>query len=63
MSLPDASASNVIVYASPFCGYCGTAKRLLQNKSIDFTQIDMLFSPAHRSEMTPARRRMNIQCL
>ena len=51
MSLPDPSASHVIVFSSPFCGYCAAAKRLLMNKDADFIEINILGSPRRRQEM------------
>lgn len=41
----------VVVYSSPFCGYCGAAKRLLKSKGADFEEIDVLFAPERREEM------------
>ena len=45
------SASHVLIYSSPFCGYCAAAKRLLKNKGAGFTEIDVLFNPERRQEM------------
>jgi glutaredoxin 3 len=45
------SAERVLVYSSPFCGYCGAAKRLLAGKGVRFTEIDVLFDPDRRREM------------
>lgn len=39
------------MYASPFCGYCAAAKRLLRGKGVAFTEIDVLAEPARRAEM------------
>lgn len=41
----------IVVYSSPFCGYCAAAKRLLSSKGADFTEIDVLMDPARRAEM------------
>lgn len=41
----------VIVYSSPFCGFCGSAKRLLTRKGAAFTEIDVLFDPKRKLEM------------
>jgi glutaredoxin 3 len=41
----------VIVYSSPFCGYCGAAKRLLNKKGAAFTEVDVMFDPQRRLEM------------
>ncbi len=41
----------VIVYSSPFCGYCSAAKRLLRSKSVAFTEVDVMFDPDRKREM------------
>lgn len=41
----------VIVYSSPFCGFCGAAKRLLAKKGAAFTEVDVMFDPQRRLEM------------
>ena len=51
MSLDDPSASHVIVFSSPFCGYCAAAKRLLMNKGADFIEVNILTNPERRQEM------------
>ena len=41
----------VVVYTGGLCMFCATAKRLLKAKGIDFTEIDVTFSPKKRAEM------------
>ena len=41
----------VIVYSTPFCGYCSAAKRLLTAKGADVTEIDVMFEAQSRDEM------------
>lgn len=41
----------VIIYTSPLCGYCHAAKRLLSDKGVSFTEIDILAQPDKRQEM------------
>ena len=41
----------VIVYSTPFCGYCSAAKRLLTAKGADITEIDVMFESQRRDEM------------
>ncbi len=41
----------VEIYTSPLCGYCHAAKRLLGQKGITFTEIDILQHPARKPEM------------
>jgi glutaredoxin 3 len=45
------AAERIIVYSTPFCGYCAAAKRLLNSKGAEFTEIDVMFEPARRDEM------------
>ena len=40
------------IYASPFCPYCWRAKRLLRDKGVPFTELDVLLHPGRRAEMT-----------
>lgn len=42
----------VTIYTTIFCSYCMAAKRLLKNKGIEFTEIDVTMSPEKREEMT-----------
>jgi glutaredoxin 3 len=42
---------NVEMYTSPFCGFCHAAKRLLTQKNISFTEIDVTQNPDKRREM------------
>jgi glutaredoxin 3 len=39
------------IYTSPFCPYCWRAKRLLKDKRLAFTEIDVLLHPGRRAEM------------
>lgn len=41
----------VEIYTSPLCGFCHAAKRLLNQKGIDFSEIDVLANPARKPEM------------
>ena len=43
--------ANVEIYTSPFCGYCHAAKRLLKQKGVTFTEIDVLDHPDRKAEM------------
>ena len=45
------ASERILVYSTPFCGYCGAAKRLLTNKGAQFTEIDVMFDAARRQEM------------
>ena len=41
----------VEIYTSPLCGFCHAAKRLLNQKGINFTEIDVLSNPDRKAEM------------
>ena len=43
--------SRILVYSTPFCGYCGAAKRLLTAKGAEYTEIDVMMDPERRQEM------------
>jgi glutaredoxin 3 len=45
------SAERIVVYSSPFCGYCAAAKRLLTSKGVEFTEIDVMFDAERKREM------------
>jgi glutaredoxin 3 len=51
MSNHDPSASQIVVYSSPLCGYCAAAKRLLRSKGADFLEINVLANPKRRRQM------------
>ncbi|HEY9040309.1 MAG TPA: glutaredoxin 3 [Roseovarius sp.] len=42
----------VEIYTSPLCGFCHAAKRLLSQKGVNFSEIDIARQPERRSEMT-----------
>jgi glutaredoxin 3 len=46
-----ADADRIVVYSTPFCGYCGAAKRLLAGKGVEVTEIDVMFDPEQRRTM------------
>ncbi len=41
----------VEIYTTPICGYCAMAKRLLDSKGVDYTEIDVMTNPAERQTM------------
>ncbi len=43
--------NSIVMYASPFCGYCSAAKRLLAEKGVEYTEIDVVAEPERRVEM------------
>jgi glutaredoxin 3 len=46
-----ASSGPIVVYSTPFCGYCSAAKRLLSSKGVEFTEVDVMMDSERRSEM------------
>lgn len=43
--------AQVEIYTSPFCGYCHAAKRLLNQKGVGFSEVDVIQNPDRRPEM------------
>ncbi len=41
----------VEIYTSPLCGFCHAAKRLLTQKGVTFTEIDVWANPDRKPEM------------
>lgn len=42
---------SVEIYTSPLCGFCHAAKRLLKEKGVSFSEVDVLQHPDRKSEM------------
>ena len=43
--------ANIVMYSTPWCGFCVRAKKLLQAKGVTFTDIDVSVEPARKAEM------------
>ena len=43
--------ASVEIYTSPLCGFCHAAKRLLTQKGVNFSEINVLTNPARKPEM------------
>ena len=43
--------NTIEIYASPLCGFCHAAKRLLNEKGASFSEIDVLADPSRKPEM------------
>lgn len=41
----------VEIYTSPLCGFCHAAKRLLNQKDVSFSEVDVLRQPGRKTEM------------
>ncbi|MDX1782154.1 MAG: glutaredoxin 3 [Thalassovita sp.] len=42
---------NIEIYSSPLCGFCHAAKRLLNEKGVEFTEFNVLTDPALKPQM------------
>ena len=41
----------VEIYTSPMCGFCHAAKRLLKDKGVNFSEINVWSDPSRKPEM------------
>jgi glutaredoxin 3 len=41
----------VEIYTSPLCGFCHAAKRLLNQKGVEFSEVDVMADPSRKPEM------------
>ncbi|WP_415922400.1 glutaredoxin 3 [Tateyamaria sp. SN6-1] len=41
----------VEIYTSPLCGFCHAAKRLLNEKGVTFSEVNVLAQPGRKAEM------------
>ena len=41
----------IVIYSSPFCGYCTAAKSLLSARGVEFEEIDVFSEPQRRQQM------------
>ena len=46
-----ASTPKIEIYTTPMCPFCWRAKRLLDGKNVDYTEIDLWVERARRQEM------------
>ena len=44
--------TKVVIYTSPFCGFCYRAKTLLKGKNVEYEEVDIMVYPKRRLEMT-----------
>lgn len=42
---------SIEIYTSPLCGFCHAAKRLLNDKSASFSEVNVMLSPEKKAEM------------
>lgn len=50
--------ANVTIYTKPFCPYCIRAVSLLEEKGVEFTEIEAAFDPEKKAEMVQRSGRM-----
>ena len=50
----------VTVYSTPLCGYCSAAKRLLDQKGVAYTEIDVQRDASKRQEMIERTGRQTV---
>ena len=43
--------ASVVIYTRQFCGYCASAKALLEQKGVDYVEHDATGKPELRAEM------------
>ncbi|WP_068083955.1 glutaredoxin 3 [Polycladidibacter stylochi] len=43
--------ANTVIYTRDMCGYCAKAKRLLDQKNVDYVEYNASKDPAYRQEM------------
>jgi glutaredoxin 3 len=51
---------NIIIYTTKFCPYCIMAKRLLDRKGANYTEINVDAEPGLREEMMIRTRRRTV---
>jgi glutaredoxin 3 len=46
-----AQMKQVEIYTSPLCGFCHAAKRLLKQKGVNFSEVNVFTNPGRKPEM------------
>ncbi len=54
------NTSKVVIYSGHRCAYCNAAKRLLDSKNVDYTEINVDEDPARRDEMISRTQRQTV---
>ncbi|OGV38739.1 MAG: glutaredoxin 3 [Legionellales bacterium RIFCSPHIGHO2_12_FULL_42_9] len=52
--------ANVIIYTTEFCSYCVTAKKLLEKKGVQYSEIRLDTDPAQRDKMIKKTNRYTV---
>jgi len=50
----------ILIYSGKFCPYCTMAKKLLEKKGLNYTEINVDENPALRQEMMQKTKRRTI---
>ena len=50
----------VFMYGTAWCGYCAAARSLLQNKQVEFDEVDLMEFPERRGEMQERSGRRSV---
>jgi len=51
---------SVIVYSKGYCPYCTAAKKILQSRGINYTEIDVQTNPEKLAEMVSRSKRRTV---
>ena len=54
------STPNIIIYTGNRCAYCNAAKRLLDNKEVEYTEVNVDENPSLREEMVLRTQRQTV---
>jgi glutaredoxin 3 len=52
--------AGVLMYTTPWCGYCSAARELLRSKNVDFEEIDVSMDSKLRAEMVEKTNRTSV---
>jgi glutaredoxin 3 len=52
--------AKVEIYTTLLCGYCYRAKKLLDQKGVTYTEVDLLAEPGKRQEMMQRAGRSSV---
>ena len=51
---------NVTIYSKDYCPYCTAAKRILQARGVEYTEIDVQANPEKLAEMVALSKRRTV---
>ncbi len=52
--------AKIVIYTTPFCGYCARAKGLLDSKGAQYDEMDVMMDDKKRTEMRERSRRSTV---